>query len=124
MSYLLISQRDQMTIFLKYSAIYSNEKLSNSKIFSTVESEFIQIYPNICPRLVKLRQSSTNCAKSGHSAVLTYLKQEHATENQIPVRIVCSEPRRLAAVSVADRVVSERNDTVNVCHITIKNNMK
>jgi ATP-dependent RNA helicase YTHDC2 len=49
---------------------------------------------------------------SGKTTQVPQYILEYASENLIPVRIVCTEPRRLAAVSVAERVASERNEKV------------
>lgn len=38
-----------------------------------------------------------------------YLLEHHANTGQ-PIRIVCTEPRRLAAIAVAERVCAERNE--------------
>ena len=37
---------------------------------------------------------------------------EHCTENSIPCRLICTEPRRLAAISVAERVAHARGEKV------------
>ena len=49
---------------------------------------------------------------SGKTTQVPQYILEHAAENQVPVRVVCTEPRRLAAVSVAERVALERNEKV------------
>ena len=49
---------------------------------------------------------------SGKTTQVPQFILEQAAELQVPCRIVCTEPRRLAAVSVAERVASERNEKV------------
>lgn len=40
-----------------------------------------------------------------------YILDHYAKKNE-PCRIICTQPRRIAAVSMADRVAFERNETV------------
>ncbi|KAH9370374.1 hypothetical protein HPB48_006708 [Haemaphysalis longicornis] len=49
----------------------------------------------------------TGCGKT--TQVPQYLLEQHASLGQ-PCRIVCTEPRRLAAVAVAERIAVERNE--------------
>lgn len=49
----------------------------------------------------------TGCGKT--TQVPQYLLEHHASVGQ-PIRIICTEPRRLAAVAVAERVSAERNE--------------
>ena len=47
---------------------------------------------------------------SGKTTQVPQFILENAHDTRTPVRIVCTEPRRLAAVSVAERVSYERNE--------------
>ncbi|CAN8061438.1 unnamed protein product [Agarophyton chilense] len=49
---------------------------------------------------------------SGKTTQVPQFILEEATKNQIPVSIVCTQPRRIAAMSVAERVASERCEAV------------
>ena len=47
---------------------------------------------------------------SGKTTQVPQFILENAYDTRTPVRIVCAEPRRIAAVSVAERVSHERNE--------------
>lgn len=49
---------------------------------------------------------------SGKTTQVPQFILEHSFEQQTPCRIICTEPRRLAAVSVAERVAAERDEKV------------
>ncbi|WKX89682.1 hypothetical protein Q1695_008934 [Nippostrongylus brasiliensis] len=58
---------------------------------------------------VVLITGGTGCGKT--TQVPQFLL-EHAFENQTPLRIVCTQPRRLPAIAVANRVARERGESL------------
>ena len=51
---------------------------------------------------------------SGKTTQVPQFILEHCFEQRTPCRIVCTEPRRLAAVAVAERAAYERDEKVRV----------
>lgn len=49
---------------------------------------------------------------SGKTTQVPQYIMEHCTERNRPCRIICTQPRRLSAISVAERVCVERGETV------------
>lgn len=68
-----------------------------------------QILQKITSNQIFLIQSSTG---SGKSTQIPQYIMEEATELNKPCRIICAQPRRLSAVSVAERVAYERNEEI------------
>ncbi|KAK6015605.1 hypothetical protein OSTOST_18965, partial [Ostertagia ostertagi] len=58
---------------------------------------------------VVLITGGTGCGKT--TQVPQFLL-EHASENNQPLRIVCTQPRRLPAIAVANRVARERGESL------------
>jgi HrpA-like RNA helicase len=63
---------------------------------------------------------------TGKSTQIPQYIMEEASEIGKPCRIVCAEPRRLVAVSLAERVAAERNEMVSYTlkSISLKNEFK
>ena len=68
-----------------------------------------QILETISANQVVIISGDTGCGKT--TQLPQYLLEDCA-QNQRPCRIVCAEPRRLAAISVAERICVERNERV------------
>ena len=68
-----------------------------------------QILETIGCNQVVVISGDTGCGKT--TQLPQYLL-EFCAQTQSPCRIVCCEPRRLAAISVAERICFERNETI------------
>ena len=66
-----------------------------------------QIVDTICRHQIVVISGDTGCGKT--TQVPQYLLEHWAQTGQT-CRIVCAEPRRLAAISVAERIAAERNE--------------
>ena len=73
-------------------------------------SQKSEILQSIAQNQVTLITGDTG---SGKTTQVPQFILEHAAETGTQCRIVCSEPRRLAAVSVAERVANEREEEVS-----------
>ena len=68
-----------------------------------------EIIESILHNQVTLITGDTGCGKT--TQVPQFIL-EYAHEQRQPCRIICAEPRRLAAVAVAERVAVERDEKV------------
>lgn len=66
-----------------------------------------KLLTTIAQNQVTIITGETGCGKT--TQVPQYLLEEHCSLGN-PCRIVCTEPRRLAAVAVAERIATERNE--------------
>ncbi len=67
-----------------------------------------QILEAVCGNQVVLISGETGCGKT--TQVPQYLLDEAWQQGQA-CRVLCTQPRRISAVSVADRVATERGET-------------
>ncbi|XP_077514316.1 3'-5' RNA helicase YTHDC2-like isoform X2 [Amblyomma americanum] len=68
-----------------------------------------KLIATIAQNQVTIVTGETGCGKT--TQVPQYLLEQHCSLGQ-PCRIVCTEPRRLAAVAVAERIATERNENL------------
>ena len=68
-----------------------------------------EIVENIASNSVVLITGETGCGKT--TQVPQFIL-EHCSSNNIPCRIICAEPRRIAALNVSERVSTERGEFI------------
>lgn len=76
----------------------------------------------IAKNRVVILKGEPGCGKS--TRVPQYVLEawaEASGENEDPCRIIVTEPRRIAAISLADRVADERNESVRKLTILLVN---
>ncbi|CAH0552749.1 unnamed protein product [Brassicogethes aeneus] len=68
-----------------------------------------EILEMICNNQVLIISSETG---SGKTTQIPQFIMEEMTENQQPCKIICTQPRRISTVAVAERVAEERGETL------------
>jgi len=68
-----------------------------------------QILDSICKNQVIIVEGETGCGKTTQVGQFII---EDAAEKNVPCSIVCTQPRRISAISVADRVADERGEWI------------
>ena len=94
---------DQLCPELVYKTIPNS---ANNYRFSTFGTIFLE---TIESNQVVIISGDTGCGKT--TQLPQYLL-EYCAQNQKPCHIVCAEPRRLAAISVAERICVERTESI------------
>lgn len=87
-----------------------NSQESNWRQSLPIWAQKSEILQSISQNQVTLITGDTGSGKT--TQVPQYIL-EHAAETGTQCRIVCAEPRRLAAVAVAERVANEREEEVS-----------
>lgn len=76
------------------------KETDNSEVEETVEEKMDEIFEKLKKSQIILIQGNTGCGKT--TKIPKYLLKEYK-------RIICSQPRRIAAISVAKKVASDMN---------------
>uniref|UniRef100_A0A7I4XVZ3 ATP-dependent RNA helicase DHX36 n=1 Tax=Haemonchus contortus TaxID=6289 RepID=A0A7I4XVZ3_HAECO len=103
-----ISNRERPEMLVPQRSNSSAEMLQQRKMLPAYRQRD-DVLRAINDHKVVLITGGTGCGKT--TQVPQFLL-EHASENNQPLRIVCTQPRRLPAIAVANRVARERGETL------------